>query len=106
MITADTVDGKPALQAMTDALKTGGGEVVGETTTPFGTTDFTAALTEAKTAKPSAIILNLYGWDLINALKGYTKLELAKDKIGVGGMIGGEQIGRPLAMPATQESGD
>ena len=96
MITADTVDGKAALQAMTDALKAQGGEVVGAAVTPFGTTDFTAPLTEAKGAKPSAIILNLYGWDLVNALKTYTKLELAKDKIGVGGMIGGEQIGRPL----------
>ena len=96
MITADTVDGKAALQAMTDALKAQGGEVVGAAVTPFGTTDFTAPLTEAKGAKPGAIILNLYGWDLVNALKTYTKLELAKDKIGVGGMIGGEQIGRPL----------
>src|SRR6058998_3425550 len=52
--------------------------------------------TEAKAAKPGAIILNLYGWDLVNALKAYTKLDLAKEKIGVGGMIGGEQIGRPL----------
>lgn len=96
MITADTVDGKSTLQAMTDALKANGGEVAGASTTPFGTTDFTAALTEAKAAKPSAIILNLYGWDLVNALKGYAKLELAKEKIGVSGMIGGEQIGRPL----------
>ncbi len=96
MITADTVDGKSALQAMTDALKANGGEVAGATTTPFGTTDFTAALTEAKAAKPSVVILNLYGWDLVNALKAYAKLELAKEKIGVGGMIGGEQIGRPL----------
>ena len=96
MVTADTVDGKSALQAMTDALKAEGGEVVGNSTTPFGTTDFTATLTEAKGAKPSAVILNLYVWDLINALKAYAKLELAKEKIGVGGMIGGEQIGRPL----------
>ena len=96
MVTADTVDGRSALQAMTDALKANGGEVVGVTTTPFGSTDFTAALTEAKAAKPGAIILNLYGWDLVNALKAYTKLDLAKEKIGVGGMIGGEQIGRPL----------
>jgi branched-chain amino acid transport system substrate-binding protein len=96
MVTADTVDGKSALQAMSDALKGQGGEVVGSATTPFGTTDFTASLTEAKGAKPSVVILNLYGWDLVNALKAYTKLELAKDKIGVGGMIGGEQIGRPL----------
>jgi branched-chain amino acid transport system substrate-binding protein len=96
MITADTVDGKAALQAMSGALKAQGGEVVGAATTPFGATDFTAALTEAKAAKPGAVILNLYGWDLVNALKAYTKLELAKEKIGVGGMIGGEQIGRPL----------
>src|SRR5207253_7790761 len=47
MVTADTVDGRSALQAMTDALKANGGEVVGVTTTPFGSTDFTAALTEA-----------------------------------------------------------
>src|SRR3989475_6505798 len=96
MVTADTVDGRSALQAMTDALKANGGEVVGVTTTPFGSTDFTAVFTEAKSAKPGAIILNLYGWDLVNALKGYAKLELTKEKIGVGGMIGGEQIGRPL----------
>ena len=96
MITAETVDGKSALQAMSDSLKENGGEVVGAGTTPFGATDFTAALTEAKGAKPSVVILNLYGWDLVNALKAYAKLELAKEKIGVGGMIGGEQIGRPL----------
>ena len=96
MITADTVDGKSSLLAMTDALKTNGGEVTGSAMTPFGTTDFTAVLTEAKAAKPTAVILNLYGWDLVNALKGYAKLEMAKEKFGVGGMIGGEQIGRPL----------
>jgi len=95
-VTADTMDGKAALQAMTDALKAQGGEVAGGFTTPFGTTDFAPALTEAKGAKPNVIILNLYGWDLVHALKAYTKMELAKEKIGVGGMIGGEQIGRPL----------
>ncbi|HBR51818.1 MAG TPA: hypothetical protein DEA71_17240, partial [Nitrospira sp.] len=31
-----------------------------------------------------------------HALKAYSKLELAKEQIGVGGMISGEQIGRPL----------
>ena len=51
---------------------------------------------EARQVKPQAVILNLYGWDLVNALKSYAKLELAKEKIGVAGMIGGEQIGRPL----------
>jgi branched-chain amino acid transport system substrate-binding protein len=96
MVTADTVDGQATLAAMTEALKANGAEILGNTVTPFGATDFTAALTEAKNAKPTLIVLNLYGWDLVNALKTCTKLELAKEKIGVGGMIGGEQIGRPL----------
>lgn len=96
MVTADTVDGKAALAAMTAALKARGGEIVGQATTPFGTTDFTAALMEAKNAQPTLIVLNLYGWDLVNALKACVGLELAKEKIGIGGMIGGEQIGRPL----------
>ncbi len=96
MVTADTVDGKAALAAMTAALEARGGEIVGQATTPFGTTDFTAALTEAKNAQPTLIVLNLYGWDLVNALKTCARLEFAKEKIGIGGMIGGEQIGRPL----------
>lgn len=96
LITADTMDGKSAKLAMMEALTAEGGEVVGETSTAFGTADFTPALTEARAAKPHAVILNLYGWDLVNALKAYTKLELAKEKIGVGGLIAGEQIGRPL----------
>jgi len=96
MITAATVDGKAAAQAMLDAGKPQGVDFVGETVTSFGATDFAPAFTEAKAKNPTAIILNLYGWDLVHALRAYAKLELAKDKIGVGGMISGEQIGRPL----------
>lgn len=96
MITADTMDGRAAEQAMAEALLAEGGEVLGSVSTPFGTTDFTAALAQAKTTKPGAVILNLYGWDLVHALKVYTAAGLAKEHIGVGGMIGGEQIGRPL----------
>lgn len=96
MITAATVDGKAAAQAMLDAGKSQGVDFVGETVTLFGSTDFAPALAEAKAKNPTAIIFNLYGWDLVHALNAYTKLELAREKIGVGGMIGGEQIGRPL----------
>lgn len=96
MITAETMDGRAAEQAMTEALLAEGGKVLGSVSTPFGTTDFTTALAQAKTAKPGAVILNLYGWDLVHALKAYTAAGLAKEQIGVGGMIGGEQIGRPL----------
>lgn len=96
MITAATLDGKSAAQAMLEAAESSRVEFVGETVMPFGSTDFLSALTAAKAKEPTAIILNLYGWDLVNALKGYAKLELAKEKIGIGGMVSGEQIGRPL----------
>jgi branched-chain amino acid transport system substrate-binding protein len=96
MITTSTLDGKAAAQAMMDAAEAHKVEFVGEALMPFGSTDFVSALSAAKAKEPTAIILNLYGWDLVHALKGYGKLELAKEKIGVGGMISGEQIGRPL----------
>lgn len=96
MVTAETMDGQAAEQAMAEALLAEGGKVLGSVSTPFGTTDFTAALAQAQAAKPGAVILNLYGWDLVHALKAYTAAGLAQDSIGVGGMIGGEQIGRPL----------
>ena len=96
MITAATLDDKAAAQAMLDAGKSQGVDFVGETVTPFGSIDFAPALTEAKAKNPTAIILNLYGWDLVHALKAYAKLELVKEKLGVGGLISGGQIGRPL----------
>ena len=96
MITTSTLDGKAAAQAMAEAAEAHKVEFLGEALMPFGSTDFVSALSAAKSKEPTAIILNLYGWDLVHALKGYAKLELAKEKIGVGGMISGEQIGRPL----------
>jgi branched-chain amino acid transport system substrate-binding protein len=96
MLTTSTMDGKAMAQAMATAGQAHGVEIVGEAMLPFGATDFTSALTAARDKHPTLIVLNLYGWDLVHALKGYAKLELAKDKIGVGGMIAGEQIGRPL----------
>ncbi len=96
MLTTNTLDGKAMAQAMAAAGQGHSVEMVGEALMPFGSTDFTSALSAAKEKRPTLIVLNLYGWDLVNALKGYSKLELLKDKIGVGGLIAGEQIGRPL----------
>ena len=96
MITTSSLDGKAAAQAVVEAAEAHKVEVVGEALMPFGSTEFLSALTAAKAKEPTAIICNLYGWDLVHALKGYGKLELAKDKIGIGGLISGEQIGRPL----------
>ena len=96
MITTDTLDGKAMSEAMATAGQTHKVEFVGEALLPFGSTNFQSTLIAARDKHPTLIVLNLYGWDLVHALKEFAKLELAKDKIGVGGMIGGEQIGRPL----------
>jgi branched-chain amino acid transport system substrate-binding protein len=96
MITTGTLDGKAMAQAMLAAGQAHGVELLGEALLPFGATDFTPALTAARDRHPTAIVMNLYGWDLVHALKAYSKMELAKEKIGVGGMLAGEQIGRPL----------
>ena len=96
MLTTDSLDGKCASRAMAAAAQDQGVELMGETLLPFGSTEFAPALMGAKDKRPTLIVLNLYGWDLVHALKDFTKLELAKEKIGVGGMLSGEQIGRPL----------
>lgn len=96
MITTSSLDGKAMAQEMVTAGQPHGIELMGEALMPFGSTDFTDAVAVAKDKRPSLIVLNLYGWDLVHALKAYAKLELGKERVGVGGMIGGEQIGRPL----------
>ena len=96
MVTTSSLDGKAMAQAVVTAGQPHGAEFVGEMVMPFGSTDFTAALAAAKEKQPTLVVFNLYGWDLVHALKAYSKLELAKEKIGVGGLIAGEQIGRPL----------
>ena len=96
MLTTNSLDGKSAAHAMMGVAQNHGVELVGEALLPFGSTEFTPAFTAAQDKRPTLIVLNLYGWDLVHALKGYTKLELAKEKIGIGGMLSGEQIGRPL----------
>jgi branched-chain amino acid transport system substrate-binding protein len=96
MLTTDSLDGKTASQAMGTAAQDQGVELIGEVLLPFGSTEFAPVLAAAKDKRPTLIVLNLYGWDLVHALRDFTKLELAKEKIGVGGMLSGEQIGRPL----------
>ncbi|MBS0170558.1 MAG: ABC transporter substrate-binding protein [Nitrospira sp.] len=96
MVTTSSLDGKAMAQAVVTAGQPRGVEFVGEKLMPFGSTDFGPALAAAKEKHPTLVIFNLYGWDLVHALRAYTNLELMKEKIGVGGLIAGEQIGRPL----------
>ena len=50
-----------AVQAMLNAGKSQSVDIVGETVTLFGATDYAPAITEAKAKIPTAIALNLYG---------------------------------------------
>ena len=56
---------------------------------------FWTGIHRRKKKQPTAVILNLYGWDLVNALKGYANWSWPRRR-SVGGLISGEQIGRPL----------
>lgn len=100
-INAKTMDGTSSYTAMKRALLELGGKEIGHITTQFGETNFLPSLQEAQSSRPDAIILNVYGWDLVNALRMAKKLGLGSD-IGIGGMIAGEQIGRPLGYGENQ----
>ncbi|HIB55244.1 MAG TPA: hypothetical protein EYO39_10725 [Nitrospirales bacterium] len=100
-INPNTMDGSSAYNAMNHALAELGGKEIGQAMTKFGETDFTSALQEAILAKPDAVILNVYGWDLVNALKTAKAMNVTAN-MGIGGMISGEQIGRPLGYAANQ----
>ena len=51
------------------AVTDGGGEIMGKIRAPLGTTDFSSYLLQAQSSGAEAIIMNLSGPELINALK-------------------------------------
>ena len=51
------------------AVTEGGGEIMGKIRAPLGTTDFSSYLLQAQSSGAEAIIMNLSGPELINALK-------------------------------------
>ena len=51
------------------AVTDGGGEIMGKNRAPLGTTDFSSYLLQAQSSGAEAIIMNLSGPELINALK-------------------------------------
>ena len=100
-INAQTMDGMSAYSAMKRAVVELGGTDIGQAVTRFGESNFTDAFQEALSAHPDVVILNVYGWDLVHALKTAEAMNLPAD-MGIGGMIGGEQIGRPLGYAANR----
>jgi ABC-type branched-subunit amino acid transport system substrate-binding protein len=71
-----------SVAASKEALKTVGGEVLGEEYNPLGTADFSSILMKIKRAKPDVLIPFEVGTDQIAFLKQFTATGL-KDKIAV-----------------------
>lgn len=76
----DYAAGRQFITAFADAFKAAGGEIVGESFTPFGKTqDFGPYLTTAKAASPDAIFTFYAGGEAINFVKQYDSFGMKKD---------------------------
>jgi branched-chain amino acid transport system substrate-binding protein len=100
-ITADYAYGIGAEQAMTAELRKLGGEVVGSQRTPLGTSDFSAQLTKARNSDATAIVLVLYGPDLVAATKQFHQFGLDK-KFYLGGHLQGLEMAVGIGPAAMQ----
>lgn len=76
------------LQADTTAqLEKLGGKVVGTTKVPQGTTDFSAALLQARSSGAQVVGMALAGNDMVNAIKGAHEFGLAQGGQIIAGMV-------------------
>lgn len=69
ILSMDTEAGAIQEEAVSEAVKAGGGEVKGVVRVPWGTTDFSPYLKAAESSGARELMLNLSGADLIAAMK-------------------------------------
>lgn len=100
-ITADYAYGIGAENAMTAELKKLGGEVVASEHTPLGTTDYSAQLTKARNSGATAVVLVLYGPDLVAATKQFHDFGLGS-KMYLGGHLQGPEMAVGIGAAAMQ----
>ena len=77
-ITTDYAFGHTLQEACADNLKKFGGTITGNELTPLGTSDFSAYLIKARTAKPELLVLLLGGSDMVNCLKQIAQFGIDK----------------------------
>ena len=77
-ITADYVFGRSLLNSYDVALKKFGGNNVGVSLPPLGTTDFSSFLIKAAASKPDVVVLLVGGDDMVNALKQFVQFGFDK----------------------------
>jgi len=100
-ITSDYAYGIGAENDMTAELKKLGGQVVASERTPLGTTDFSAQLTKARNSGASAVVLVLYGPDLVAATKQFHQFGLGK-QMYLGGHLQGVEMAVGIGAEAMQ----
>ena len=80
VVAADYAFGRESVAAFKESFLAAGGQVVQETYTPLGSTDFSAALTRLLQARPGAVFAFLAGSDAAIFLRQYAQFGL-KDSI-------------------------
>ena len=100
-ITADYAYGIGAEKAMTAELEQLGGEVVASEHTPLGSTDFSAQLTKARNSGATAVVLVLYGPDLVAATKQFREFGLDTNMY-LGGHLQGPEMAVGIGADAMQ----
>lgn len=78
-ISADYSWGHSLEDSMRRFLELEGADTLGSLFTPLGAKDFKKELEAAKNASPDVLVLNLFGNDLVTALKQATELKIQKD---------------------------
>ena len=100
-ITADYAYGIGAEKAMTEELKKLGGEVVASVHTPLGATDYSAQMTKARNSGATAVVLVLYGPDLVAATKQFHDFGLG-NTMYLGGHLQGPEMAVGIGANAMQ----
>ena len=77
-ITADYAFGYDIEAQTSDAVKQGGGSIVGAVRTPIGTTDFSSYLIQARSSGADVLMLAMVGDDTTNALKQAAEFGIGK----------------------------
>ncbi len=78
-LTHDYTAGHTGTAAMRKVLEAKGGQFLGETLIPFGTTDFSNQLLKVKQVKPDVFIGNVWGTDGINLYKQAYEFGITKE---------------------------
>ncbi len=102
-ITTDYAFGRSLQVGFEASLKAAGGTELGADYTPLGTTDFSANLIKAQSAKPDALILLLAGDDMVNCLKQAVQFGIDK-KTHIAGAQ--QELEVNLALPPQALLGD